>query len=101
MKYFITVSGGWNFANSTLNSSFPEVLYKRRVLWKFSKFTDKHRKQSFGGVMSKENMSLETLKNSQKNIFAGVYFLTKLQAGNLKLSEAATVSQGVLKNLTN
>ena len=41
--------------------------------------------------MSKENMSLETLKNSQKNIFAGVYFLTKLQSGNLRLSEAATV----------
>ena len=28
--------------------------------------------------------------NSQKNIFDGVPFLTKLQPGNLKLSESAT-----------
>ena len=56
----------------------------------FSKFTDKHKKQSTGGVLSKVNMFLKILKNSQKNIFAGVSFLIKLQAGNLKLSEATT-----------
>ena len=38
---------------------------------------------------------------SQKDVFAGVPFLIKLQAGNLKLSEAATgdvlLKKGVLK----
>ena len=71
-------------------SSYPEVLYERSVLKNFLKFTDKHKKPSFGGVLSKEKMFLKILRNSQKNIFAGVSFLIKLQAGNLKLSEAAT-----------
>ena len=66
------------------------VLYKRSVLKNVSKFTDKHKKQSSGGVLSKVKMSLKILQNSQKNIFAVVSFLIKLQAGNLKLSEAAT-----------
>ena len=35
-------------------------------------------------------MFLKCLQNSQKNIFAGISFLIKSQAGNLKLSEAAT-----------
>ena len=65
------------------------MLYKRSVL-KNSKFTDKHNKQSSGGVLSKVKMSLKILQNSQKNTFAVVSFLIKLQAGNLKLSEAAT-----------
>ena len=65
------------------------MLYKRSVL-KYSKFTDKHKKQSSGGVLSKEKMSLKILQNLQKNIFAVVSFLIKLQAGNLKLSGAAT-----------
>ena len=65
------------------------MLYERSAL-KNSKFTDKHKKQSSGGVLSKEKMSLKILQNSQKNIFAVVSFLIKLQAGNLKLSEAAT-----------
>ena len=34
-------------------------------------------------------MFLKILQNSQKNIFAGVSFLTKLLAVNLKLAEAA------------
>ena len=34
-------------------------------------------------------MFLQFLQNSQKSIFAGVSFLTKLQARNLKLAEAA------------
>ena len=66
------------------------VLYKRSVLKNVSKFTDKHKKQSSGGVLSKVKMSLKILQNSQKNTFAVVSFLIKLQAGNLKLSEAAT-----------
>ena len=35
-------------------------------------------------------MLLKILQNLQKDIFAGVSFLIKLQAGNLKLSEAVT-----------
>ena len=37
-----------------------------------------------------QNLFLKILQNSQKTIFAGVSFLIKLQAENLKLSEAAT-----------
>ena len=37
-----------------------------------------------------QKMFLEILQNSQKNIFAGISFLIKLQGGNLKLSEVAT-----------
>ena len=55
-----------------------------------SKFTDKHKKQPSGGVLSREKMFLKILQSSQKNIFSGVSFLIKLQAGNLKPSEAAT-----------
>ena len=35
-------------------------------------------------------MFLESLQNSQKNIFTRTSFLIKLQAGKLKLSETAT-----------
>ena len=69
-------------------SSFPEVLYKGGDLKNFSKFTDKHNKQSSRGVLSKE-----ILKSFAKFIDKHLYlvsFLIKLQAGNLKLSEAAT-----------
>ena len=66
------------------------MLYKRSVLKNVSKLTDKYKKQSSGVVLSKEKMFLRILKNSQKNIFSGVSFLIKLQAGNLKPSEAAT-----------
>ena len=35
-------------------SSFLEVLYKKGHLKNFAKFTDKHKKQSSGGVLSKD-----------------------------------------------
>ena len=35
-------------------SSFPEVLYKRCELKNFSSFTDEHKKQPFGSVLSKD-----------------------------------------------
>ena len=66
------------------------MLYISSVLKNFSEFTDKHKKQSSGNVLSKEKMFLKILQNSQKNIFVGVSFLMKLQTVNLKLSEAAT-----------
>ena len=37
-----------------------------------------------------QKILLKILQNSQKNIFPGIPFLIKLQAGNVKLSEAAT-----------
>ena len=37
-----------------------------------------------------QKMFLKILQNSQKNFFTGISFLIKLQAGSLKLSEAAT-----------
>ena len=35
-------------------SSFQEVFYEKGVLKNFSKLTDKHKKQSSGGVLSKD-----------------------------------------------
>ena len=35
-------------------SSFPEVFHKRGDLKNFSKFTDKNKKQSSGGVLTKD-----------------------------------------------
>ena len=63
------------------------VLCKRGSLKNFSKFSDKHKEQWSGGVQSKD--VLKTLKIHRKNVFAGVSFLTKLQARNLKPVEAA------------
>ena len=64
------------------------MLYKRGVLKNFPKFSDKHKKQLFRAVLTKD-----VLKNfgkfKEKTIFAEVSFLTKLQTGKLKLAEAA------------
>ena len=57
------------------------MLYKISVLKNFSKFTDKHKKQSSTAILSND-----VLKKIAKS---GVYFCTKLQTGILKLSEAA------------
>ena len=69
---------------------FSRVLHKRSVLKNVLKFTDKHKKHSSGVALSKETMFLTILQNSQKNIFSGVSFLTKLPAGSLRRLEAAT-----------
>ena len=69
-------------------SSFSEVLYKKGFLKSLSKFTDKHKKQSSGGVLSKD--ALKNFAKSTEKHLCGSLFLIKLQAGNLKLSEAAT-----------
>ena len=45
---------------------------------------------SSGVALSKETMFLTILQNSQKNVFSGVSFLTKLPAGSLRPLEAAT-----------
>ena len=64
------------------------MLYNGGVLKNSSKFTDTPKKQSSGGVLSKDVIKI--LKNSQKNTFAGISFVIKLQAGNLRLSEVTT-----------
>ena len=69
-------------------SSFPEVLYKIGDLKNFSK-VQVNTRSSDPEVFCKK-VFLKILQNSQKNAFAGVPFLMKLQAGKLKLSEAAT-----------
>ena len=53
--------------------SFPEVLYKRGHLNNFSKFSDKQKKQSSGGVLAKD-----VLKNFarfiEKHLCRGLFF---------------------------
>ena len=63
------------------------MLYKRGVLKNFSKFSGKHKEQSFEGVLSKDVLK-NFVKFTKKNIFAGISFLTKLLTGNLKQAEA-------------
>ena len=67
-----------------------EVLFKRSVLKNVSKFTNTRSSHLEGGFLSKENMFLKILQNLQQSIFSRVTFLAKLQAGDLKPSEAAT-----------
>ena len=74
----------WQLVNE-VNSS-PEVLYKRGDLKNFSKVRDKHNNHP----EVNQKISLKILQNSKVNIFAVASFLIKLQAGKLKLSEAAT-----------
>ena len=67
--------------------SFSEVPHERDVLKNFSKFTDKLKKKSSGGVLSKDVLKIFT--NSQKkNLCRNLFF--NLQGGNPKLSETAT-----------
>ena len=68
-------------------SSFSKVLCKRDVLKNILKFTDKLKKQSSGGALSKD--VLNNFAKFTNNIFAGISFL-KLWTGNLRLSEKTT-----------
>ena len=61
---------------------------KRDFLKKFSKFTDKLKKQSSGSALSKD--VLRNFAKFTENVFAGISFLIKLLGGNLKHPEAAT-----------
>ena len=68
-------------------SSFSELFYKRGVLKNFSILTDKLKKQSSGGVLSKDVLKIFA-KFSEKHLRRNLFF--NKVAGNLKLSEAAT-----------
>ena len=67
--------------------SVKKGFFYRTLLKNFSKFAGKHKKQSSVGVLSKEKIFLNILRNSQKNIFAGVSFSIKLQNGNLNFEK--------------
>ena len=49
-SFLLTVSSGWNSVTCTWNN----VLDKTSVLGNFSKYSDKHKEQSSGGVLSKD-----------------------------------------------
>ena len=68
--------------------SFPEVLFKIGDLKNLSTLQVNTR-SSHPEVLCKK-MFLKILQNSQKKCLCWSPFLTKLQAGNLKLSETAT-----------
>ena len=61
----------------------------KEVIWKTSQDSQINTKSSLPEVFC-QKIFLTILQNSKKNVFAGVYFLIRLQAGNLKLPEAAT-----------
>ena len=69
-------------------SSFPEVVYKTGALKSFSKFTDKHKKQPPGGVLSKD--VLKSIAKFTEIYLSWSLFFNKVAAGNLKLSEVVT-----------
>ena len=76
---------------------------RKEVFWKTSHNSQINTKSSHPEVFSQKMF----LKIHIKNIFARVSILTKLQAGNLKLAEAAagdlsqSIKQVVLKNFAN
>ena len=61
----------------------------KEVIWKTSQDSQINTKSSLPKVFC-QKIFLTILQNSKKNVFAGVSFLIRLQAGNLKLPEAAT-----------
>ena len=79
------------------------MLYKRSVL-RNSKFTDKIKKQSSGGVLSKEKMSLKILQNSQKKHFSRSLFFNKVAGWKPETFRSShwrcSAKQGVLKKVT-
>ena len=64
------------------------MLYQTDDLKNFSKVADKHKKQSSGCVLPKD-VPKNFAKFTDKHLFPNLFFI-KLQAGNLKLPEAAT-----------
>ena len=94
MKLLLTVSGSWNSVTCTWN----KVLYKRGVLKNFSKFSDKHKEQSSGGVLSKDILKI-FVKLSEKHLCGSLRFNKvagwKFYTG--RSSHWRFVKQGVLK----
>ena len=97
---FFTVSCGQNLATW---SSFPEVLYKRGALKNFSKFADKHKKQSSRGVLSKDvlkNFAKFTEKHPCQSLFCNK--VTGWKPETVRSShKRCFVKKGVFKNFSN
>ena len=84
-------------------SSFSEVLYKRDVLKNFLKFTDKLKKQSSWGVLSKvvlKNFSKFTEKHLCRNLFFNQVPGWKPETVRNN-HWRCSVKKGVLKNFAN
>ena len=61
----------WQLVNEI--SSFPEVLYKSGDLKNFSKFTEKHKEQASGDVLSKDFLK-DFAKITDKHLFPSPFF---------------------------
>ena len=84
-------------------SSFPEVLYKKNVLKNFSKFTEKHKKQSSGSVLSKIVLK-NSAKFTQKHLCRRLFFnnVAGWKPETVRSSHwRCSVKQNVLKNFAN
>ena len=83
-------------------TSFLEVLYKRSVLKNFSKFTDKHKKQSKG--VQRKDVFKNFAKFTEKHLYQSLLF-DKVAGWKLETVRnnhwRCSVKQGVLKNFAN
>ena len=86
-------------------SCFPEVFYKRSVLKNFSKFTDKHKEQSSGGVLSEEKMLLKNFAKFTEKRLCRSLFSDKVASWKPETVRSShwrcSVKQGLLKNFAN
>ena len=84
-------------------SSFPDVLYKRGVLKNFPKFTEKHKKQSSGGVLSKDVLKY-LAKFTEKHLCWSLFF-NRVAGWKLEIVRSShwrcSVKQGALKHFAN
>ena len=82
-------------------SSSPEVLYKRGDLNSFSKFSDKHKKQSSSGVLLKDNVN-NFAKLTGKHLCQSLFFnkVASWKPKNVRSSHwRCYVKQGVFKKV--
>ena len=93
MKLFVTV---W-WLKSVI-CTWNKVLYKRGVLKNLSKFSDKHKEQSSGGVLLKDILK-NFVKLTEKTSWPESPF--NKVAGWKPCSYCGFVKQGVLKNFAN
>ena len=77
------------FCNLNMKQAVSQRCLIKEVFWKTSQNSQINLRNSHPEVFC-QRIFLKILQNSQKNIFAGISFLIKVQVGNLKLAEAAT-----------
>ena len=80
-----------------------EVLYKRSVLKNFSKLTDKHKKQSSGGILS--NDILKNFAKFSEKLLCRSLFFNKVAGWNIEIvtssHEKWSVQKLALRNFAN